>query len=189
MLVMVVCGFVLVSWQPAGAWRYGPYFGPRPYIGQWNSFPWAAVPSLPYGPRAPLPPGSPYSYRDPGDGATYCLSERTGLYFVCGVSSAPTSPYPYPVEPASVMPPPPNYGFQPPSPPSGMVLFRLPPGTDVAVDGVPIGLTEGVGGTSVSPGQHQIRLETAGQKTDYILLVKPHNIFTVTPTAIIPTEP
>jgi hypothetical protein len=57
------------------------------------------------------------------------------------------------------------------------------------VDGVPIDLSEGVGVTAIAPGQHQIRLDLSGQKTDYVILVKPHNIFTVTPTAIIPTEP
>ena len=108
---------------------------------------------------------------------------------MCGYSSAPTLPSPYQVGPASLGPPPPPYGFQAAPPASGIFLFKLPPGTGAVVDGVPIDLSEGVGVTAIAPGQHQIRLDLSGQKTDYVILVKPHNIFTVTPTAIIPTEP
>ncbi len=185
--LLLVCAFILLCARPSAAWRQYPYFFPRPYLGQWQSFPWAVVPSTPLAPRPAIPPGAPYSYRDPVDGAIYCLSESTGWYFVCSYSSAPQAAYPYPGEPVVIMGP--LSSVQPASPASGIFVFKLAPGTDAAIDGVPIGLSEGLGVTAVAPGQHQIRVDAGGQKAEYIVVVKPHGMFTITPTAVIPTEP
>ena len=185
--LLLVCAFTLLCARPSAAWRQSLYFYPRPYLGQWQSFPWAVVPSAPLAPRPAVPPGAPYSYRDPADGATYCLSESTGWYFVCSYSSAPQAAYPYPGEPVEIMGQLSAVQSSPPA--SGIFVFKLAPGTDAAIDGVPIGLSEGLGVTAVAPGQHQIRVEAGEQKVEYIVVVKPHGMFTITPTAVIPTEP
>ncbi len=185
--LLLICAAIFVCAGPAHAWRYYPYVIPRPYTGDWQSYPWAYVPSGPIPSRPPVPPGAPYSYRDPADGTTYCLSEKTGWYFVCSYSSAPQKAYPAPIEPVVITAPPNAVQAVPPA--SGIFLFKLEPGITAAIDGVPIGLSDGTGVTAVAPGQHQIRLDAGGQKTDYIVVVRPHGMFTVTPTAVIPTEP
>jgi hypothetical protein len=57
------------------------------------------------------------------------------------------------------------------------------------VDGVPVGLSQGLGITSVTPGQHRVVVRASGTETERTVAVSPHAIFTVTPTAIVPTAP
>lgn len=179
---------VLISAWPAIAWNGWPY-GP----GAWVGVPWGPVPSapypvaLPYGSRFRYPPGFPLSYYEPTSGETYCLSRPTGFYYVCGYSGAaqPAGATTYPMPPA----PPPPLGEMPIPPASGVLLFRLPQDAEVAVDGAPVGLSEGLGITSVTPGPHRVVVRASGGETVHTVAVNPHAIFTVTPTAVIPTLP
>jgi hypothetical protein len=81
------------------------------------------------------------------------------------------------------------YGNQAAPPASGVFLFRLPPGAEAAVNGVPIGLSEGLGIQAVTPGQHRVVLQVSGKETEHTVNVPPHRIFTITPTTVVPTEP
>ena len=128
------------------------------------------------------------SYSDPGSGTTYCWSQSKGYYYLCGYYS-PSAPYPVgavaPMPPGAALP----YGNQAAPPASGVFLFRLPPGAEVAVDGVPIGLSGGLGIHAVAPGRHRVVLQVSGKETEHTVNVSPHRIFTITPTTVVPTEP
>lgn len=184
-------GLVLAvsAWpRPAAAWQ-----GWSLDLGAWDGLAWVPVPAafspvpLPYGSRFYYPPGHPLSYHDPGSGTTYCLSQHTGFYYVCGYSwpgrgpAEPTSPAP----PRAV----PSPGDQGPSLPSGVFLFRLPQGAEATVDGVPVGLSGGLGASAVTPGRHQVVVRVSGTETEHTVTVDPHAMFTVTSTAILPADP
>ena len=175
--------------QPSAArdWR-----GVRP--GGWGRVPWVMAPpayfsfSYPYSSAPFSPPVAPlsYSYDDPNTGMTYCLSTHSGIYYMCGYSR-PTSEG---LELARMAPPPPAFPAEQRFPaPSGVLLFRLPQDGEATVDGVPVGLSGGLGVTSVAPGQHQILVRASGSETEHTVTVRPHAILMVTPTAIAPTEP
>ncbi|HSB77486.1 MAG TPA: hypothetical protein VLM91_01765 [Candidatus Methylomirabilis sp.] len=182
---------VLASPQPATAWRHGHVFvSPGAYVG----YPYASSPSVLFpgvrplpGYRFAFPPGAPLSYSDPDSGTTYCLSQPTGFYYECGYSSSA----PYPVGPFPPMPPisGPPLAEQTAPPASGVLMFRLPQGSEVAVDGVPIGLSDGLGIISVTPGRHQVVLRVGGKETEHTVSVGTHRILTITPTSIVATEP
>jgi hypothetical protein len=70
-----------------------------------------------------------------------------------------------------------------------VLIFRLQQDAEAAVDDVPVGLSEGLGITSVIPGRHRVVVRASGAQTEHTVTVNPHAIFTVTPTAIIPTAP
>jgi hypothetical protein len=143
--------------------------------------------TLPYGSRFYYPPGVPLTYYEPGTGTTYCLSHSTGFYYVCGYSR----PAPDAGEPAYRMPPAagPRPGDQGLPPPPGVLLFRLPQDAEAEVDGAPVGLSAGLGIISVTPGSHRVVLRVSGTETEHMITVSPHNILTVTPSAIVPTAP
>ena len=184
---LVAALVVLASPGPAAAWYRGP-FGPGVWAGPpWHPFPVARIPgALPYGSRFYHPPGFPLSYHEPGSGETYCLSRPTGFYYMCGYSPPPRdSGQPaYRVLPGAA-PLPGEQGFPPPS---GVLLFRLPQGAEAEVDGLPVGLSEGLGITSVPPGRHRVVVRAAGAETEHTVTVSPRAIFTVTPTAIVAGE-
>lgn len=186
--VLVVIG-VLTAPLPASAWRYRWPFTPGAYvIYPWNPAPWGLFPGE--GPllRPSLPPGAPLSYTDPyASGTTYCWSQSTGLYFVCGYSRSPSSPVGQISPVPSSFPPPP--GEQRTRPASGVLLFKLPQDAEAAVDGVPIGLNDGLGITSVAPGRHRVVLQVSGREIEHTVDVGSHRIFTITPGAVVPTEP
>ncbi len=173
---------------PAAAGEQWWAFSPGAYGGYpWSVNPWVLFPGerpLP-GYRFSMPPGAPLSYYDPANGTTYCWS-RKGFYYACGYS--PEAPYPstpaYP--PVST---PPFLGGQPTQPASGVLVFRLPSNARAAVDGVPIGLSEGLGIQAVSPGRHDVVLRIADQDFEHKVDVASHRIFMVTPAGILPTEP
>ncbi len=175
---------VLASPGPATAWYRGP-FGPGVWAGpSWRPFPAARIPgALPYGSRFHLPPGFPLSYNEPGSGETYCLSRPTGFYYMCGYSPPPrdSGEPAYRVPPAAVLAP----GEQGLPLPSGVLLFRLPQGAEAEVDGLSVGLSEGLGITSVPPGRHRVVVRAAGAETEHTVTVGPRAIFTVTPTAVV----
>lgn len=190
LITLCVALAVLASPRPAAAWRHGWAFGPGVRIARpWGPSPWALYPGLRPLPgyRFAFPPGAPLSYSDPDSGTTYCLSQPTGFYYECGYSTSAL----YPVEPVSRMPsyPPPPPAEQMIPQASGVLLFRLPQGAEVAVDGVPIGLSEGLGIIALAPGQHRVVLRVSGTETEHAVTVAPHKILTVTPTAIVATEP
>ncbi len=179
----------LLSPQPSVArdWR-----GMRP--GGWGRVPWVMAPpayfsyTYPYSSTPYYPPGTPlsYSYDDPNTGMTFCLSMHSGIYYMCGYSR-PTGER---LESVSVPPPPPSFPGEQRSPaPSGVLLFRLPQDGEALVDGVPVGLSGGLGVTSVAPGPHRILVRASGSETEHTVTVRPHAILMVTPTAITPTEP
>ena len=189
LLVMLVAILVVPPMaRPAAAWHAWPH-GRGAWIGpSWGLATVAPYPAaLPYGSRFYYPPGSPLSYDEPSSGTTYCLSRPTGLYYVCGYSLTARET----AEPAYWMPPPGALllGEQRLPAPSGVLIFQLPQGAEAAVDGVPVGLSGGLGVTSVTPGQHRILVRAAGTETERTLAVNPHAIFTVTPTGIVPTAP
>ncbi len=74
-------------------------------------------------------------------------------------------------------------------PASGVLLFKLPQDAEAAVDGVPIGLSDGLGITSVSPGRHRVVLQVSGREIEHTVDVGSHRIVTITPGAVVPTEP
>jgi hypothetical protein len=75
------------------------------------------------------------------------------------------------------------------APASGVLLFRLPQGAQVTIDGVPIGLSDGVGIHSLAPGTHRVVLLVSGKETAHTVHMGSHKIFTVTATGIVATEP
>jgi hypothetical protein len=179
---------VLALPRPAAAWDGCP-FGPGAWIGlPWGLAPVAPYPAaLPYGSRFYYAPGVPLSYYEPSSGTTYCLSKPTGFYYVCGYSLTARDT----AEPAYRMPPAgaPPLGEQGLPAPSGVLIFRLPQDAEAAVDGAPVGLSGGLGVTSVTPGHHRVVVRASGTETEHTVTVSPHSIFTVTPTVIVPTAP
>jgi hypothetical protein len=179
---------VLVLLRPAAAWDRRP-LGPHAWIGM----PWGPSPPaffsapFPYGSRFYYPPGIPLTYSEPGSGTTYCFSRPTGVYYVCGYSpdTRGTAEPAYRMIPAGVPP----LGEQGPPAPSGVLIFRLQQDAEAVVDGVPVGLSAGLGITSVIPGTHRVVVRASGAETEHTVTVSPHAIFTVTPTAIVPTGP
>lgn len=188
LMVLGVALTVLGSAQPALSGHWGR-FGPGPWVGPGRvPAPVAVFPGpLPYGSRFYYPPGIPLSYYEPESGATYCFSRPSGFYYVCGYSG----PARELIEPAAFMPP----GAVPPRgepglpPPSGVLLFKLPPDAEVTVNGVPVDLSGGLGITAVTPGRHRVVVRSSGKETEHEVTVNPRAIFTVTPTAIVPTGP
>mgnify|MGYP005812816797 CR=1 FL=1 len=189
----LLAGFVaalgaLASPEPAAAWWPGHAYYP-PYAGGYGgaAAPWVLFPYQ--RPRADyrysVPPGAPLSYDDPGSGITYCLSQTTGFYFVCGYAPpVGLAMAPLPPPPGSVPP-----GEPAAAPASGVLLFRLPQDAQVVIDGVPIGLSDGVGFQSLAPGTHRVVLHVSGKETAYTVTVRPHRVFMVTTGGIVPTEP
>lgn len=169
----------------AVAWR----FGPGPWLGPVG----AAAPvtlfsaRLPYGSRFHYPLGVPLSYYEPSSGATYCLSQPTGFYYVCGYSLAARD-LTEGQAPATfrAAPPPGEEGLPPPP---AVLIFELPQDAEAAVDDAPVGLSRGLGVTSVPPGRHRVVVRMPGAETEHAVTVSPHAILTVTPTAIVPTTP
>lgn len=189
LLVALSITLAVVAWpQPAMAWHGWPS-APGGWAGRsWGPTPVAVYPvPLPYGSRFHYPPGIPLSYSEPGSGTTYCLSRPSGFYYVCGYSR----PAPEPIGPAYRMPP----GAVPPPgeqvfpPPSGVLLFKLPQDAEATVDGVPVGLSGGLGIAAVTPGRHRVIVRAAGKETEHAVTVNPRAILTVTLTAIVPTDP
>ena len=167
------------DWRPSGRGGWGrPLWAPGP-----PTFFFPA--SLPYSSRLYFPPGTPLSFDDAA-GMTYCLSVTSGIYYMCGYSrptgealeAIHTSPaFPaFPIE-------------QRASAPSGVLLFRLPQDGEATVDGVPVGLSGGLGVTAVTPGRHQVLVRASGSEAEHTVTISPHSIFTVTPTAVVPTGP
>jgi len=187
---LVLTVSLLASPRSIAAWQPWWAFGPGAFVGYpGGSAPWGLFPGsgpIP-GTRFSFPPGAPLSFSDPGSGTTYCWSQSNGYYYLCGYS--PSAPYPAgavpPMLPGAALP----YGNQAAPPASGVFLFRLPPGAEAAVDGVPIGLSEGLGIQAVTPGQHRVVLQVSGKETEHTVHVPPHRIFTITPTTVVPTEP
>ena len=70
-----------------------------------------------------------------------------------------------------------------------MLIFQLQQNAEAAVDGVPVGLSQGLGVTSVMPGMHRIIVRAPGAETEHTVTVGPHAIFTVTPIGVVPTAP
>jgi hypothetical protein len=184
---------VLILLRPATAWDRRA-FGSH----SWNGMRWGSTPPVifsapfPYGSRFNYPPGNayppgiPFSYSEPGSGATYCLSGYTGVYYLCGYSpdAREIAESSYRMYPASA-----PFRDQGPPIPSGVLIFRLQKEAEAAVDGVPVGLSAGLGITSVIPGMHRVVVRAPGAETEHTVIVSPHAIFTVTPTAIVPTAP
>lgn len=75
------------------------------------------------------------------------------------------------------------------SAPSGVLPFRLPQGAQATIDGVPIGLSDGLGIHALAPGSHRVVLHVSGKETAHTVNVRSHKIFTVTPAGIVATEP
>jgi hypothetical protein len=151
---------------------------------------WATAPyypnSVPYDSRPYYPPGTPLSFDDPAAGMTYCLSVPSGIYYVCGYSR----PVAEGLESVRMAPPPPAFPIEPAlSAPSGILLFRLSQDGEAMLDGVPVGLSGGLGVISVPPGPHHVLVRVSGLETKHTVTVRPHAILMVTPTAITPTEP
>jgi hypothetical protein len=185
-VVLTVCATA----QPASAWWPGHAFSPRAAGGYpWGPGPWVLFPSQRPRPdyRYSVPPGAPLSYDDPASGTTYCWSQTTGFYFACGyappvaLAVGPVPPPP-PVAPSSRLD-----SMAPPA--SGVLLFRLPQGSQATINGVPIGLSEGVGIHALAPGRHQVVLHVSGKQTTHTVEVRSHRILTVTPAGVVATEP
>jgi CRISPR/Cas system-associated exonuclease Cas4 (RecB family) len=68
-------------------------------------------------------------------------------------------------------------------------MFRLPQDAQVSVNGVPVGLSDGIGIQAVRPGPHQIILNVAGKETTHRVNVASHAIFTITIAGVVATEP
>ncbi len=189
-ILLVVLGLaltVLASARPALSGPWGR-FGPGPWVGPGRvPAPVAVFPgALPYGSRFYYPPGVPLSYSEPGSGTTYCLSQ-TGFYYLCGYDRPAPEPigFPYYMPPGAVPP----YGEPGLSPPSGVLLFKLPQDAEVTVNGVPVDLSGGLGIAAVTPGRYRVVVRSSGKVTEHEVTVNPRAIFTVTPTAIVPTGP
>ncbi len=182
---------VLATPGQAQAWRHG-WYGQSAALHTWAAPPvvLSPRPALPYGYRFSLPPGAPFSFEDPATGSTYCLSHITGYYFVCGSVSVPESAAPVAV-PGAVVPP---GVILPPAPQaaaaaSGILVFRLPADAEVRVDDVPVGLSGGLGVTSISAGPHRVLLRIAGAEAERLVTVTANRVLTVTPAGVVPTEP
>jgi hypothetical protein len=172
LLGVLACVLVFAWPAEAGHWAF---VGP----GGWGK--------LPYGSRFYYPPGYPLSFFSPGDWSTYCLSQPTGFYYVCGYSQPAADVAELPSRPF-----PPSGAFreeQTLPPASGVLLFQLPQDAEAAVDGVPVGLSGGLGIISVPKGPHRVVVRVSGAEAEYAVTVNPHGIYTVTPTAIVPTAP
>jgi hypothetical protein len=74
-------------------------------------------------------------------------------------------------------------------PASGLLLFRLPKGAEAAIDGVPIGLSDGLGIHALPPGQHVVTLQVSGKASEYKVNIRSNRIFTVSPVGITAAEP
>ncbi|HSD50683.1 MAG TPA: hypothetical protein VLG48_04690 [Candidatus Methylomirabilis sp.] len=83
----------------------------------------------------------------------------------------------------------PPSGEQGVSPPSGVLLFKLPPDAEATLDGMPVDLSGGLGIVAVTPGQHRVVVRVFEKETEHAVTVHPRAIFTVTPAAIVPTGP
>jgi hypothetical protein len=192
LVVVLTAGWLVLAFPPpATAWWMPHAFRPRIFVNPPGTvWPGAVFPGgRPYPLHPGLPPGAPLSYDDPSSGTTYCFSQTTGFYFPCGYSIAPSpSAFTGPLPP---MPPPgvSSLGAPGAGPASGVLIFRLPRDAEVAVDGVPIGLSEGLGAQAVTPGQHRVVVKVPGKQTEYPVEVTSHGIFTVSPTGILPTDP
>ncbi len=180
-------GMVMLP-EPAGAWWMGPGFYPSMAAGTAGSPPpWILFPyQRPHpGYRYSVPPGVPLSYDDPGSGTTYCWSQTSGFYFACAfaaptaVAVAPMPPPPYAAAPSESVA----------AAASGVLLFRLPRDAQAAIDGVPIGLSDGTGIHSLAPGSHRVVLQISGREVVHTVQVRSHGIFTVTPGGIVATDP
>jgi len=181
---------VYASPRPATAWWQGNVSN-RGFAGgyAWGPGPWVLFPSQRPRPdyRYSVPPGAPLSYDDPVSGTTFCWSQTTGFYFTCGYAS------PVAVGSGPAPPPPPGIPTSradstvPPA--SGVLLFRLPQGAQATIDGVPIGLSDGLGIHALAPGSHQVVLHVSGKETAHTVNVRSHKVFTVTPAGIVATEP
>lgn len=189
--LLAVLGLTLAVLTFARLAISGPWWrsGPGPWAGPGRPLaPVAVFPGpLPYGSRFYYPPGIPLSYYEPESGTTYCLSRPAGFYYVCGYSR----PAREPVEPASFMPPgavPPR-GEQGLPPPSGVLLFKLPQDAEATVNGVPVGLSAGLGIAAVPPGRYRVVVRASGTEIEHTITVNPHAILTVTPTSVVPAEP
>jgi len=174
--------------EPAGAWWRGhAFYPPAPGGYGGGPAPWVAFPYQRPRPdyRYSVPPGAPLSYDDPGSGTTYCWSQTSGFYFACAymppvaVAVAPMPPPPGIAVPADVAA----------APASGVLLFRLPRDAQAAINGVPIGLSDGVGIHCLAPGSHRVVLHISGKEVAHTVNVRSHRIFTVTATGIVATEP
>jgi hypothetical protein len=184
----VMCA-LLTSPQPATAWRQGRVLGLHGGGYPWGATPWVVFPfQRPFRDyRYSMPPGAPLSYDDPGTGTTYCWSQYTGVYYVCAY--APSPPLPIGLIPP-VSPRVPASVGEPAAPPaSGVLLFRLPKGAEVTVNGVPIGLSDGLGIHALPPGKHLVVLHVSGKATEHLITVGSHKILMVTPTGIVASEP
>jgi hypothetical protein len=176
--------------QPAGAWWHGRPFNP----GVSGGFVWGPGPLVLFPFQRPhpeyrysVPPGAPLSYDDPNSGTTYCWSQTTGFYFVCAYGPQAV------VSVSPVLPIPSGVALSPGEPTapaaSGVLLFRLPQGAQATIDGVPIGLSDGLGIHALAPGSHRVVLHVFGKETAHTVNVRSHKIFTVTPAGIAATEP
>jgi hypothetical protein len=65
----------------------------------------------------------------------------------------------------------------------------LPHDAQATIDGVPIGLSDGVGIHALAPGPHRVVLHVSGKESAHTVTVRSHRIFTVTPAGIVSTEP
>lgn len=179
---------VLAMPGPVGAWWRGPGYYPPVTAGYaggpapWVLFPYQRThPSYRYS----VPPGVPLSYDDPASGTTYCWSQTSGFYFACAYAAPPAVAVP-------PMPPPPNVAAPSEAAAvaaSGVLLFRLPRDAQAAIDGVPIGLSDGIGIHSLAPGSHRVVLQISGKEVAHTVHVRSRGIFTVTPAGIVATEP
>ena len=181
---------VLASPPPANAWWHGRTFGPSIAAGYaWAPGPWVLFPFQRPGPdyRYSVPPGVPLSYDDPATGTTYCWSQSTGFYFACAY--APPVAFavgPVPAPPSGAPPSRPDWTVPPAS---GVLLFRLPREAQATIDGVPIGLSDGLGIHALAPGTHRVVLRVSGKETAHTVEVRSHRILTITPTGVVATEP
>lgn len=181
---MLLLAAVALQVRPASAWRYGWTYAPGPFPGFAVAPPLGLHPMPPPRPgyRYSLPSGAPLSFDDPGSGVVYCLSPSTGYYFVCGYAAPDGQPAPA----VPAVAPTAGAGL---APASGVLLFRLPPGSEAEVDGVPVGLSQGLGIVSVKPGLHRVLLRASGTEARHEVEVPSHTVYIVTPAGPVPTAP
>lgn len=133
------------------------------------------------------PSGIALSHYDAESGTTYCLSLRTGFYYVCGYSQPAHEPVgPVPSPPPGALAP---RGEQGLPPPSGALLFDLPQDAEATVNGIPVGLSSGLGITAVPPGRYRVVVRASGTETEHSITVDSHTILTVTPASVVPAAP
>jgi hypothetical protein len=70
-----------------------------------------------------------------------------------------------------------------------VLLFKLPQEAEATVNGVPVGLSAGLGIAAVPPGRYRVVVRASGREIEHTIIVNPHAILTVTPTSVVPTEP